>query len=121
MPHPFAGGTAFTQFTNRPNLLPPDTEPTGTLRRSLCKPSIENLPTVGAPFLAVTFIPTPATETLIITEPWEDVLIFTLIFTEEWETPPILITNIFSEEWEASIHTWFISEEFAFGGGGGGG
>ena len=73
MPHPFTKGTAFSQFTNtRPQHLPDPSDPTGTLRRSLCKLSILNLPDVSAPVLSVSFVPQIESEALVINETWED-------------------------------------------------
>jgi hypothetical protein len=65
----YSKGTAFTQFTNPP-LPTPDTR---ELRRSLCRPDGPNAPFTSAPTLIVTFVPEPGDETLLLSEPWEDI------------------------------------------------
>ena len=102
MPHPFNKGTAFTSFPRKAGPFPSESEPTGALRRSICKPSIENLPEVGASVLSGSFVPVAGPETNIITEPWEDILAVTLIASEGWETPTIAVLNIFTEDWEGA-------------------
>lgn len=65
-------GTAFTQFGNPLNLLPPISDPTYPLRILACR-QVDIVPILGPPDLMLAFAPEPDTEAELLMETWEDI------------------------------------------------
>jgi len=65
-------GTAFTQFGNPLNLLPPISDPTYPLRILQCR-QVDIVPLPIAPELVVAFAPEPDAEAELLMETWEDI------------------------------------------------
>lgn len=96
-------------------------DPLYAIRRYLCLSPRKALSgPLGSPILAGEFIPLITGETLIISEPWEDVPSpFAIVIHEPWEYSTITYTEMveYFENWtstEATNSEWLESWEYEF-------